>query len=50
MVDLFKMIHFDSHRVCESTTLNTLENEVFIEKNTYAPVITDQDVVILFLD
>jgi hypothetical protein len=44
------MIQFDSNRVCESTTLNTSENEVFVIQNTYAPVITDQDVLILFLD
>jgi hypothetical protein len=44
------MIQLDSNRVCKSTTLNTSKNEVFIKQNTYAPVITDQDVLILFLD
>jgi hypothetical protein len=43
------MIQLDSDRVCKSTTLNTLENDLFIRQNTYAPVITDQDVLILFL-
>jgi hypothetical protein len=44
------MIQSDSNRVCESTTLNTSEKEVLILPNTYAPVITDQEVLILFLD
>jgi hypothetical protein len=44
------MIQFDSNRVRESTTLNTSETEVFIIQNTNAPVITDQDVLMLFLD
>jgi hypothetical protein len=43
------MLQLDSNRVCKSTTLNTSENEVFIRQNTYAPVITDQDVFMLFL-
>jgi hypothetical protein len=43
------MIQFDSNRVCESTTPNTSRDEVFIIQNTNVPVITDQDVLILFL-
>jgi hypothetical protein len=43
------MLQLDSNRVCKSTTLNTLENDLFIRQNTYAPVVTDQDVLILFL-
>ena len=43
------MIQFDSNRVCESTTLNTSETEVFIIQNKNIPVITDQDMFMLFL-
>jgi hypothetical protein len=44
------MVQLDSNRVCKSTTLDTLKNEVFISQNTYDPVITDQDVFMLFLE
>jgi hypothetical protein len=44
------MLQLDNKWVCKSTTLNTLENEVFIRQNTYDPVITDQDVFMLFLE
>jgi hypothetical protein len=44
------MVQLDSDRVCKSTTLDTSENEVFIRQNTYAPVTTDQDVFMLFLE
>jgi hypothetical protein len=43
------MLQLDSNRVCKSTTLNTLENDLFIRQNTYTPVVTDQDALILFL-
>jgi hypothetical protein len=41
------MVQFYSKGVCESTTLNTSETEVFIIQNTNVPVITDQDVLVV---
>jgi hypothetical protein len=43
------MLQLDINRVCESTTLNTLKQEVFISQNAKDPVINDKDVSILLL-